>query len=131
MLKLLLPLLALAGCGGSGGSDHESAPPASPVVTLSEPDAPADLYFNFHDSIDVVVSNAGPGSAYAQVFVTDNGDSVTGPVVPTLDAGQSFTWSLPIWAAIDADATHEFVLTCPSLGWSRTVTIHYHGMSGG
>lgn len=131
MLKLLLPLLALAGCGGSGGSDHESAPPASPVVTFSEPSAPSDLYFNFHSAIEVVIHNAGPGSAYAQVLATDNGHAVSVPVVPTLDAGQTVTWSLPIWAAIDADVTHEFVLTCPNLGWSRTVTINYHGMSGG
>lgn len=132
MKLILASLLALSACGGSGGGGGSSSPHAEPTTHATfVPSAPTDLYFNQHDAIEVVITNDGQTSIYTPLAVTMDGTQMPGVSVPTLSPGESFTASYPIWAAQDATVDHAFVLSSASMGWSYSVTIHYHGLSGG
>ena len=129
MKLLLFSVLLIAACGDSGGgSSGGSNPPAVEHATFVA-SAPADLYFNQHDSIDVVITNDGTVSVHTPIAVTMDGSSVAAPAVPTLAPGQVYAWSFPIWAAQDLTVDHVFVLS--SGAWTYSTTIHYHALSGG
>lgn len=129
MKLLLLSALLLSACGGSGGgSSGGSNPPAVEHVSFVA-SAPADLYFNQHDTIDVTITNDGTLSAYAPIAVTMDGSAVGAPIVPTLAPGEVYVWSFPIWAAQDLTVDHVFLLS--SGAWTYSTTIHYHALSGG
>jgi hypothetical protein len=135
MKLLLASILALSACGGSGGGGGgggSSSPHVEPTTHATfVPSSPTDLYFNQHDTIEVVITNDGQTSIYTPLSVTMDGDQMAGLMVPTLAPGESFTASYPIWAAQDATVDHAFVLSSTSMGWSYSVTIHYHGLTSG
>ena len=127
---ILFAILLLAACGSddSGGT-------SSPTQTGGESvnfyvAGPSDLYFNQHDTISVLVENRGTTSVYYPIRVKMDGASMPSISIPTLAPGESYTGTHAIWAAQDLNVTHVFILSADN-GWTRTISIRYHGMSGG
>jgi hypothetical protein len=130
-LFILFAILLLAACRGEDGGGGTSSPTQTGGESVNFYVAgPTDLYFNQHDTISVLVENSGTTSVYYPIHVTMDGSPVPGVNIPTLAPGESYTGMYAIWAAQDLNITHVFVLSTDN-GWSQTISIHYHGMSGG